>query len=163
MVRSDRLLQRGVAIAVVTIDFEFLQINRQLAKRKWSHAARCEIEPRTALRLGPMHVIGMLVSHTALGKFCCPRTTRINTNRKRLSHEALLECGASSHRFSSSAALDPKRHEEVSHSESFAKLRRNSFRFAFICVFCGLKTSSKNNKLAARQGDGFHRATVISS
>ena len=28
-----------------------------------SHAARCEIKSRTALRLGPMHVIGMLVFH----------------------------------------------------------------------------------------------------
>src|SRR5580765_2757394 len=121
VMRGDRLLQRRVAVAVVTVDFELLQINRQLAKRKWSHVARCEIEPRRSLRLGPMHVIGMLVSHTALGKFCCPRTTRIDTNRKRLSREALLECGASSHCFSSSAALDPKRYEDVSHSESFAK------------------------------------------
>ena len=63
VMRSDRLLQRRVAVAVVAVDFELLQINRQLAKRKWSHAARCEIEPRAALRLGPMHVIGMLVSH----------------------------------------------------------------------------------------------------
>src|SRR4029077_53220 len=63
VMRSDRLLQRRVAIAVGAIEFEFLQINRQLAKKKWRHAARCEIEPRAALRLGPMHVIGMLVSH----------------------------------------------------------------------------------------------------
>ena len=63
VVRSDRLLQRRIAVAVVTVDFELLQINRQLAKRKWSDATGCEIEPRTALRLGPMHVIGMLVSH----------------------------------------------------------------------------------------------------
>src|SRR5262244_633421 len=63
MMRCDRLLQRRVAVAVVAVDLEFLQINWQLRKRKWSHAARCEIEPRTALRLGPMHVIGMLVLH----------------------------------------------------------------------------------------------------
>ena len=47
-------------------------------------------------------------------------------------------------------ALDRKRHEDVSHSESFAKLGGNSFPFAFICVFRGLKAFSKNNKLAAR-------------
>ena len=64
VMRSDRLLQRRVAVAVVAVNLEVLQINRQLAKRKWSHAARCEIKSRTALRLRPMHVIGMLVSHT---------------------------------------------------------------------------------------------------
>src|SRR6476646_1004307 len=148
--RGDRSLQRRVAVAIVAVDFEFLQINRQLAKRKWSHAARCEIEPRAALRLGPMHVIGMLMSHTALGKFCCPRTTRIDTNRKRLSHEALSECRASSHRFSSNATLNPQRHEDASHTESFAKSSTSSLPFAFICVFRGLKAISRNNKLAAR-------------
>ena len=35
----------------------------QFSQRKRRHAARCEVEPRAALRLGPMHVIGMLVSH----------------------------------------------------------------------------------------------------
>jgi hypothetical protein len=31
---SDRMLQRRVAVAVLIVDFELLQINRQFAKRK---------------------------------------------------------------------------------------------------------------------------------
>ena len=42
VMRSDRLLQRRIAVAVVAVDFELLQINRQLAKRKWT--------PRRSLR-----------------------------------------------------------------------------------------------------------------
>ena len=34
VMRSDRVLQRHIAVAVVTIDFELVQINRQFAKRK---------------------------------------------------------------------------------------------------------------------------------
>ena len=60
---GDGLLQWRIAVAVVAVNLEFLQVNRQLAKRKWSHAARCEIKSRAALRLRPLHVIGMLVSH----------------------------------------------------------------------------------------------------
>src|SRR5947209_5800124 len=63
VMRSDGLLQRRVPIAVGAIDFELLQIDRQFAKWKWRHAARCEIEPRAALRLRPMHVVRVLVSH----------------------------------------------------------------------------------------------------
>src|SRR6516225_5566184 len=68
--RSDRVLQRRVAVAVVTVDFELLQINRQLVQRKRADAARREIEPRTALRFGPMHVIGMPVSHATTRGSC---------------------------------------------------------------------------------------------
>src|SRR6266487_962013 len=60
---SDGLLQQRIAIAVVAVNFERLQVHPQLAKRKWRDATRREIEPCTALRFGPMHVIGMLVSH----------------------------------------------------------------------------------------------------
>src|SRR5215467_7127254 len=35
----------------------------QFAERKRRYAARCKVESRMAVRLGPMHVIGMLVSH----------------------------------------------------------------------------------------------------
>ena len=63
IVRSNRCLQWRVAIAVVAIDFELFQIDRKFAERKRRHAARCEIEPRTALRLRPMHVVRVLVSH----------------------------------------------------------------------------------------------------
>src|SRR5436309_9438955 len=63
VMRSDGLLQRRVAIAVVAVDFELLQIDRQFANWKWRHAARCEIEPRAALRLRPVHVVRVLVSH----------------------------------------------------------------------------------------------------
>ena len=63
MTRCDGLLQRRIAIAVVAVNFELLQINRQLPKSKMRHTARREIERRAALRLGPMHVVRMLVSH----------------------------------------------------------------------------------------------------
>ena len=63
MTRCDGLLQRRIAIAVVAVNFELLQINRQLPKSKRRHTARREIERRAALRLGPMHVVRMLVSH----------------------------------------------------------------------------------------------------
>ena len=63
VMRGDGLLQLRVAVAVVAVDFEFLKIHWQVAKRKWRHAARCKIEPCAAPRLGPMHVIGLLVSH----------------------------------------------------------------------------------------------------
>src|SRR2546423_11942084 len=63
MTRCNGLLQRRIAIAVVAVNFELLQINRQLPKSKMRHTARREIERRAALRLGPVHVIGMLVSH----------------------------------------------------------------------------------------------------
>ena len=63
MVLSDGGLQRRVAVIVVAINFEFHQVHRQFAKRKCGHATGCEIEPRAALRLGPMHVVRMLVSH----------------------------------------------------------------------------------------------------
>src|SRR5258705_13192598 len=66
VMRSDGLLQRRAAIAVVAIDFELLQIDRQFAKWKWRHAARCEIEPRAALRLRPMHVVRVLVTHESV-------------------------------------------------------------------------------------------------
>src|SRR5581483_2364659 len=52
-----------MTVAVVAINFECLQLDRQFAERKRRHAARCEIESRTALRLGPAHVIRMLVCH----------------------------------------------------------------------------------------------------
>ena len=63
VVRGDGLLQRCIAVAVVAVDFELLQIYRQVSKRKWHDAARCKVEPRAAPRFGPMHVIGMLVFH----------------------------------------------------------------------------------------------------
>ena len=64
VVRGDGLPQRRIAIAVVAVNFERLQIHWQFAKRKWRDAAGREIEPCAALRLGPIHVIGMFVSHT---------------------------------------------------------------------------------------------------
>ena len=64
---GDRFLQRRVAVAVVPVDFELLQIHWKFAKRKVRHAARCEIKSRAAQRLRPMHVIGMLVSHDSDG------------------------------------------------------------------------------------------------
>ena len=60
---SDGLLQRSVAIVVSAIYFQVLQIHRQFMRRKRRHAARGEIEPCAALRLRPMHVVRMLVSH----------------------------------------------------------------------------------------------------
>src|SRR6476620_8471150 len=61
---SDRLLQRRIAVSVVAaINFECVQMDWQFTKRKRRYAARGEIEPRAALRFGPIHVIGMLVSH----------------------------------------------------------------------------------------------------
>ena len=59
----DSLLQWRIAVVICTINFELLQIHWQFAKRKWRDAAGCKIEPRATLRLGPMHVIGLLVSH----------------------------------------------------------------------------------------------------
>src|SRR6478752_3995843 len=145
---GDCFLQRQIVVSVVpAINFESFQIDWQFTKRKRSNAARCEIESRTALRLGPMHVIGMLVSHTALGKFCCPRTTLIDTKRRKLSHDVLFDCRASSYRFSSSAVLNPKRHENVSHSESFAKLSRKLFTICVHLRVSWVKNFSKNNKL----------------
>src|SRR5436309_3438114 len=52
-----------MTVAVVAINFECIQLNWQFTKRKWRYAARCEIESRAALRLGPMHVVRMLVCH----------------------------------------------------------------------------------------------------
>ena len=51
----------------------------------------------------------------------------------------LLECGRSSHRFSSQARFDPKRHEDVSHSESFAKIEQKllSSRSRSFALFAG--------------------------
>src|SRR5262245_66357676 len=67
MMCGDRLLQRRIAVAIVAaINFECIQGNWQFTKRKRRYAARGEIEPRTALRFGPIHVIGMLVSHDSL-------------------------------------------------------------------------------------------------
>src|SRR5436309_10705115 len=66
VLRCDGLRQRRVAITVVAIDFELLQIDRQFAKWKWRHAARCEIETHAALRLRPMHVVRVLVSHESV-------------------------------------------------------------------------------------------------
>src|SRR6516165_5455306 len=64
---GDRLLQRRIAVAIVAaINFECVQMDWQFTKRKRRYAARGEIEPRTALRFGPIHVIGMFVSHDSL-------------------------------------------------------------------------------------------------
>src|SRR5207249_5545372 len=63
VMRSDGLLQGRVAVAIVAVNFQLLQFDWQLAEWKWRHAARCEIEPRAALRLRPMHVVRVLVSH----------------------------------------------------------------------------------------------------
>src|SRR2546426_1138055 len=53
-----------MAIPVVaSIDFECLQVNWQFAQRKRRYATRCKIKSRTALCFGPMHVVGVLVSH----------------------------------------------------------------------------------------------------
>ena len=53
-----------MAISVVAaVDFECVQFDWQFAERKWRYATCCEIEPRTALRLGPMHVVRVLVRH----------------------------------------------------------------------------------------------------
>src|SRR6478736_651154 len=64
---GDCFLQRRIAVSVVAaINFECVQMDWQFTKRKRRYAARGEIEPRTALRFGPIHVIGMLVSHDSL-------------------------------------------------------------------------------------------------
>ena len=63
VVSSNGLLQRRVAVAIVTVNFELREVDWQFAERTRRYAARREIEPCAALRLGPMHVIGMLVSH----------------------------------------------------------------------------------------------------
>src|SRR5438309_4860731 len=63
MTRCDGLLQRRIAIAIGAVNFELLQINRQLPKSKMRHPARRKIVSHTALRLRPVHIIGMLLSH----------------------------------------------------------------------------------------------------
>src|SRR5206468_9635345 len=63
VMRTYSLLQRRVTVTILPVNFELLQIDRQFAKRKWGNTARREIETRTTLRLRPMHVVGMLVSH----------------------------------------------------------------------------------------------------
>src|SRR5438874_11229817 len=63
VMRGDSFLQRRIAVAVVTVHFECLQMDWQFTERKGRYAARCEIESRAALRLGPMHVVRMLVCH----------------------------------------------------------------------------------------------------
>src|SRR4029077_4064903 len=66
VVSGDSLLQWRIAVAVIAVNFELLQSDWQVAKRKWRHAARCEIETRAAFRLRPMHVVGVLVSHESV-------------------------------------------------------------------------------------------------
>ena len=64
MMCSDCFLQRRIAVAVIaSINFECVKMDWQFTKRKRRYAARGEIEPRTAPRFGPIHVIGMFVSH----------------------------------------------------------------------------------------------------
>src|SRR5439155_24617869 len=63
VMRGDGFLQRRIAVVVVTIDFECLQMDWQFTERKGRYAARSEIESRAALRLGPMHVVRMFVCH----------------------------------------------------------------------------------------------------
>ena len=63
VVFSDGGLQRRVAVTVLPINFEFRQIHWKFARGKCRHATRCEIESRATLRLRPMHVVRMLVSH----------------------------------------------------------------------------------------------------
>src|SRR6266496_2192252 len=63
VMRGDGFLQRRIAVAVVTIDFERLQMDWQFTEWKGRYAARSEIESRAALRLGPMHVVRMLMCH----------------------------------------------------------------------------------------------------
>ena len=63
MIFGDGGLQQCVAITVVAVDFEFFQIYWQFVESKCADAAGGEIEPGAALRLGPMHVVGMLMSH----------------------------------------------------------------------------------------------------
>src|SRR2546429_9990206 len=63
VMRGDGFLQRRIAVVVVTIDFECLQMDWQFTERKGRYAARSEIESRAALRLGPMHVLRMFGGH----------------------------------------------------------------------------------------------------
>ena len=63
MMFRNRCLERRAAVTVLAIDFEFLQVNWQFLERKCSDTTGGKIEPSAALHLGPMHVIGMLVSH----------------------------------------------------------------------------------------------------
>src|SRR5206468_6772747 len=153
VVRSDGLLQRRVAIAVVAIDFELLQIDRQFAKWKWRHAARCEIEPHAALRLRPMDVVRVLVSHecywpnpSRIAKICSPRITQINTNREKNSHRVLLECGAPSHRFSSHGAVDPKATRRRVALRKLREIEQKFFPFAFTGVICGVKLQLRRSR-----------------
>jgi hypothetical protein len=74
--------------------------------------------------------------------------TNSHESRKHFARSA-LEWGASTHSFLANAGFDAKRHEDVSHSQSFTKLSTNSLLFALISVICGLKFWSKNNKPAA--------------
>src|SRR5213075_1489333 len=63
VMRGDGFLQRRIAVAVVTINFQCIQLNWQFTKRKRRYAAGSEIESRAALRLGPMHIVRMLMCH----------------------------------------------------------------------------------------------------
>src|SRR5260370_13435590 len=56
-------LQRRVAVTVVSVNLELGQINRQFTQWKWANTAGRKVEPAATLRLGPVHVFGMLVSH----------------------------------------------------------------------------------------------------
>ena len=59
---GDGLLQRRVAIGAVPVNLE-RGLDGQFGERERSDAASGEIVARTALGLGPMHVIGMSLSH----------------------------------------------------------------------------------------------------
>ena len=63
VVFGDSSLQRCVAVTVLSVNFELPEIHRQFAQRKCGHTARREIEPGAAPCLGPMHVVGVLMSH----------------------------------------------------------------------------------------------------
>src|SRR5690348_11812313 len=63
MVLRDRALERPVPVAVVAGDLELRPVQRQLADRAGAHSAGGQVVSGAALGLGPVHVIGMFVSH----------------------------------------------------------------------------------------------------
>src|SRR6266536_2637411 len=60
---SDGLLQGGVAVAVLAVDFEPGKIDRQFPQREAAHAAGSQVVAGAALGLGPVHIFRLLVSH----------------------------------------------------------------------------------------------------
>src|SRR6266436_3585539 len=65
---GDGLLQRRVAVSAVSVDFELIDGDAEFAEREGADAAGGKVVAGLAVKLGPLHVVGVAISHEVIAR-----------------------------------------------------------------------------------------------